>query len=519
MPVPLNCALYLGFTTAYDASSNKLFERALHAECRSFLYGGGSGISGYDSSDRLLQFQRGLLHAGGTGIAQTLSTPNLDSMRQYNLDLLGNWVNSESVAAVTIAQACEMPQTEERTTNSLNQIATIQDPTDESPFTLSYDLNGNLLDDGILSYEYDAFNRLRNVYRDSDDHQIAAYYYDAQNRRVMKIISNMGLTNDIPNGTINFIYDGQQIVEERDASNALLRQYVWGRYIDELLQQREYQNAPAGRTFIEYYPLADLHHRTVALTDDTLCGSSSSSGTGGGSSSSGPFEPSFVEIYDFDAYGVTTIFNSPGPDGRWFSDDDMATNNPRCCYLFMGRYYDPETQLYDFRARAYGPVLGRFLSRDPEGYDAGMSLYQAFGGNPVSNVDPMGSDNIGPSGIFGITADDVRGMAQQANQYQPPPAPVPAPAPKPGPTRQPAVAPSPSPIDPGEDYRQSLSGGLKYFSWPFTGRYSPGAIEDTLFTGIANVAGQIGATVAEAMLVPIRLVDYGVRCVDPIFFV
>jgi hypothetical protein len=40
----------------------------------------------------------------------------------------------------------------------------------------------------------------------------------------------------------------------------------------------------------------------------------------------------------------------------------------------------------------YNPTLGRFLSRDPKGYDAGMSLYQAFGGNPAVKLDPMGTD-------------------------------------------------------------------------------------------------------------------------------
>ncbi len=37
-------------------------------------------------------------------------------------------------------------------------------------------------------------------------------------------------------------------------------------------------------------------------------------------------------------------------------------------YLFGGRYYDEPVESYDFRARQYSPLLGRFLQRDPERY-------------------------------------------------------------------------------------------------------------------------------------------------------
>jgi YD repeat-containing protein len=47
----------VGFTTAYDPSSNKLFERALHAESRSALY------PAYDSMDRLVEYQRGIVNS------------------------------------------------------------------------------------------------------------------------------------------------------------------------------------------------------------------------------------------------------------------------------------------------------------------------------------------------------------------------------------------------------------------------------------------------------------------------
>ena len=44
-----------------------------------------------------------------------------------------------------------------------------------------------------------------------------------------------------------------------------------------------------------------------------------------------------------------------------------------------------------YRARYYHSELGRFVSRDPVGYDAGdMNLYRYVYGNPVIFVDPSG---------------------------------------------------------------------------------------------------------------------------------
>jgi hypothetical protein len=66
--------------------------------------------------------------------------------------------------------------------------------------------------------------------------------YDAMGRRIRKVVSNDGLSGNIPNGTTDYIYQGVQCIEERidvDTFDTPVRQYVWGRYIDELIQMRE----------------------------------------------------------------------------------------------------------------------------------------------------------------------------------------------------------------------------------------------------------------------------------------
>ena len=78
-----------------------------------------------------------------------------------------------------------------------------------------------------------------------------------------------------------------------------------------------------------YYYCQQANYNVVALTDDT--------GT-------------VVEKIEYDPYGEYTLIL------------DGSTGNP---YLFQGRRWDSEADLYYFRNRSYSPRLGRFMQRDP----------------------------------------------------------------------------------------------------------------------------------------------------------
>ena len=91
-----------------------------------------------------------------------------------------------------------------------------------------------------------------------------------------------------------------------------------------------------------------------------------------------------------DAYGSTLIFTAPGPDGLWFTDDDVQSSYGANEIIFCGYRFDPETQNYYVRNRTYNPVLGRWIQRDPIGYEGGANLYGYAEFAPVGMVDYLG---------------------------------------------------------------------------------------------------------------------------------
>jgi len=56
----------------------------------------------------------------------------------------------------------------------------------------------------------------------------------------------------------------------------------------------------------------------------------------------------------------------------------------------------PESGLTHFRARAYDPGTGRWVSADPIGVNGGINLYGYAGGDPVNFVDPSGLQDAQP---------------------------------------------------------------------------------------------------------------------------
>jgi RHS repeat-associated protein len=176
--------------------------------------------------------------------------------------------------------------------------------------------------------------------------------------------------SNIPNGTTDICWFGWQTMEERNSSNTATCQYVWGNYLDECIQINLLQPAGPQQLGIGvYYPLQDTLYRTMALAN--------SSGA-------------VVEAYDTDAYGNTIIFTGPGADNTWFTDDDTQSSYGANDIIYCGYRYDAETENYYVRNRYYSPSLGRWLTRDPIGYQGGIDLYGYVNSSPVVGSDWSG---------------------------------------------------------------------------------------------------------------------------------
>ena len=115
-----------------------------------------------------------------------------------------------------------------------------------------------------------------------------------------------------------------------------------------------------------------------------------------------------VESYRFDAWGnILGVFNGSG---------SPLTSGLGNRFLFQGREYSWATGLYNFRARWYDPVTGRWLSKDPIGLNGGLNQYGAFGNNPVNFRDPLGLCAEGQQGFFGLWGNALNNTVTAINQ-------------------------------------------------------------------------------------------------------
>jgi RHS repeat-associated protein len=92
---------------------------------------------------------------------------------------------------------------------------------------------------------------------------------------------------------------------------------------------------------------------------------------------------SIVERYAYTAYGQPTILNAAATV--------IATSAISNRYTYTAREWDATVGLYHFRARWMSGLTGRFLTRDPIGFDGSeWDLYEFLDGKVLVFSDPFG---------------------------------------------------------------------------------------------------------------------------------
>ncbi|MBT2719071.1 DNRLRE domain-containing protein [Bacillus sp. ISL-57] len=294
-------------TYTYDANGNRT----------EIVYNNGSTAQfTYDALDQL-----------------TNETLQDGTINEYKYDGFGNRISQKvgSQPAITASY------------NLMNQLITYGNE------TIKYDANGNRLEDGTYTYEWNAADQLIAVYKKGDTSPFADYKYDDDGRRIQKNVK----------GTItNYIYDGDSlnVLYETNASDQVLRSYVYG--VDgQLFAFNKHSGTSVLDTYYYHYnPRGDV----VALTDKS---------------------GNIVASYSYDNWGNPLEIKRTG----------IALENP---FRYAGYQFDEETGLYYLMARYYQPTHGVFLSLDPDPGDEDDILtqngYNYVGNNPIMMVDPDG---------------------------------------------------------------------------------------------------------------------------------
>lgn len=182
-----------GVVSQYAYAVNNIGQRTSVQESGKAFTGNAFNFYGYDGVGQLTSANR---YTGGTLAAPQNPVGGQQFVLTY--DGIGNRLTTtDGNSAGTY------------TPNALNQYSAVPDGTG-APVSATYDDDGNLTRDGVLTYSWDAENRLVSVTK-ADNTQITCAY-DAFSRRVRKRVTN-GIAVESDTG---YLYDGWNLGMEYD---------------------------------------------------------------------------------------------------------------------------------------------------------------------------------------------------------------------------------------------------------------------------------------------------------------
>jgi hypothetical protein len=273
----------------------------------------------------------------------------------------------------------------------------VDDDFSTNVITLSYDNNGNLTDDGVLKFGYDAWNRLAQATRRVDAQTvIGTYHYLGNTWRASKVVTNCGpeaVANDGGNTTVNFYYSQRwQILEMRNGSGQASRQFVYGtQYVDEPLLT-DVNEDPGTDNYCD--PDTDSGDRRYVYAQDRNWNVVALLETDDGAGAAG----AVAERYAYTPYGELSVIEGDGSGAIGHLQPTSQIGNT---FFHQGLFFDPDVKTYSQRHRMYCALLLCFAQRDVVTRDGawlklyadGMSAYGYLRQIPNLLVDPMGLES------------------------------------------------------------------------------------------------------------------------------
>ncbi|MBR4617680.1 MAG: RHS repeat-associated core domain-containing protein, partial [Kiritimatiellae bacterium] len=254
------------------------------------------------------------------------------------------------------------------THNVLNQIETVTLPQAsalDSPFSISYDVDGNLVNDSVFVYLYDSENCLTSVSSASLTNGAIRVVnaYDYRNRRTQKTVQHYVDGNWQTTEYRVFVYDGWNLIYENvceingATTNTTEIQYFWGIDLSETFQGAGGVGGLLSTSINGqfYLPTYDNNGNVTKYIDEN---------------------GNVVASYEYDDFG--RIISLAGSMANFF------------CMRFSTKYFDYETGLYYYGYRFYSPVFMRWLNRDPIEEEGGENLYRFCSNNSSYANDYLG---------------------------------------------------------------------------------------------------------------------------------
>ena len=239
-----------------------------------------------------------------------------------------------------------------------------------TPTAPQYDLNGNLLTDGWRTFTYDTDNQLTGIVVTNANGTITqtGFVYDGKARRRIRTEATLQAGAWVTNQTFRYLYDGQRVIQERDANNTVLVTYTRGLDLSQTLDGAGGIGGLLARTHPgnkHFYYHADANGNVTAIVNQNQ---------------------TLVAQYRYDPFGG--LVSQSGP---------LAEIN---LYRFSSKEFHPPSGLYYYGYRFYDPNLQRWLNRDPSGSKDGPNLFAFVHNGPINAFDTWGLEDFSFSTIW-----------------------------------------------------------------------------------------------------------------------